>query len=725
MLTSHSLTIVSTMNTVITTTILKFLEETFTMSTTIFNICKSSSTPLSLFSTKLKKCHSEARDRPDLIQTAPVPGGSLARHKIKINRTKNSKITKSNYSSDVTLAREVKLKKKVSISCPDDKWITDKLIKTKKCQPAVRDTLDNGPHPCSVGVGVPDGGLARPKSNYLSHVTLAAKVKLTSEFSQSQVSTKTIKVSACCQGHTGNGPHPCGVGVGVPDGGLTRPQNKNKLNEKSKNNKSNYLSHVTQAENYKLTNKFSQSQVSIKIKKCHSEARDRPDLIQTAPVPGGSLAQHKIKINKLTSKFSWSQVSTKTKKFQPAVRDTLDNGPHPCSVGVGVPDGGLARPKSNYLSHVTLAAKVKLTSEFSQSQVSTKTIKVSACCQGHTGNGPHPCGVGVGVPDSGLARPKSNYLSHVTLAVKDQVSPVTVSRSQLSGHDTEVTVLRSQLSGHGEVIPSLLIHHISLHYFFTSVTRYCPPATKSHFISNKTRNKLIKQMNGNGKNAISVSHWNLGSKKWTNKRNQIQALVDQNQADIIFISEANLDELTPVYESLIQGYNITLPKTVSKNGTARLVMLTKNSLDFALKDDLMDDVFSSIWIKISRPGVKSLLICGLYREHQYLNQDSDWSLQPVEQNRRWAQFLSQVETARISSMCHIIGDFNLDHKKWTTPDHNHLQMITETKNTLEAGGFFQLVTNVTRSWPGQVDTLIDHFWTNDQCLQCSQSCGGP
>ena len=32
---------------------------------------------------------------------------------------------------------------------------------------------------------------------------------------------------------------------------------------------------------------------------------------------------------------------------------------------------------------------------------------------------------------------------------------------------------------------------------------------------------------------------------------------------------------------------------------------------------------------------------------------------------------------------------------------------------LEANGFFQLVKDVTRSWPGQVDSLIDHFWTNE------------
>ena len=221
----------------------------------------------------------------------------------------------------MTLAEVDELKKKlVDIIHPDDKWITDELIKTKKVSACCQGHTGNGPHPCGVGVGVPDGGLARPqnknkrnkknknhKSNYLSNVTLVVKVKHTKQFYRSQVSTKIKKVSACCQGHTGNGPHPCGVGVGVPDGGLARPQNKNKRNKKRK------------------------------------------------------------------------------------------------------------KHKSNYLSNVTLVVRVKHTKQFYQSQVSTKIKKVLACCQGHTGNGPHPCGVGVGVPDGGLARPKLNYWSHVTL----------------------------------------------------------------------------------------------------------------------------------------------------------------------------------------------------------------------------------------------------------------------------------------------------------------------
>ena len=275
--------------------------------------------------------------------------------------------------------------------------------------------------------------------------------------------------------------------------------------------------------------------------------------------------------------------------------------------------------------------------------------------------------------------------------------------SKFSGHSFLVMRLRSQyhrsrsrsrsrLSGHGTLETGPHTPRVTVGAPVSGLVMAGPVTSTnisvSHSISNKKRNNLIKQRNGNGKSSLSICHWNLGSKLWKNKRNQIQALVDQDNPDILFISEANLDDLTPPHESLISGYNITLPKTVTRNGTARLVLLTRENIEFKLRDDLMDDIFTSIWIKITRPGSKGLLICGLYREHQYLLQDTDWSLQPVEQNRRWLHFLRQVETARLSEICHIIGDFNLDFVKWNVPDYSQLQMITDSKNMLEASGFF-------------------------------------
>ena len=93
-------------------------------------------------------------------------------------------------------------------------------------------------------------------------------------------------------------------------------------------------------------------------------------------------------------------------------------------------------------------------------------------------------------------------------------------------------------------------------------------------------------------------------------------------------------------------------------------------------------------------------------------QANDISLQPAEQLARWNRYLRQVEKACNNTDCYIIGDFNLDYQRWNRPDPNHINMIASSKNSLEANGFSQLVQGITRTWPGQVDSQIDHIWTN-------------
>ena len=68
---------------------------------------------------------------------------------------------------------------------------------------------------------------------------------------------------------------------------------------------------------------------------------------------------------------------------------------------------------------------------------------------------------------------------------------------------------------------------------------------KKWLTSNKIRNRRIKSMNGNGNNSVNSVHWNLGPRFWINKVEDLQLLVDDVQADIFFISEANLWADTP------------------------------------------------------------------------------------------------------------------------------------------------------------------------------------
>ena len=138
-------------------TILNFLEETYT------NIVQQlDSITLSLIILQTKKCQPDAGDRPDLIQTEPVPSTGLARKQNKNKPNEKIKNRKTNYLLHVKISDSLKpnnlipLSLKcssvslpvanklsvVSVNHPDDKWLTDDLTKTKKCHSEARDRPD-------------------------------------------------------------------------------------------------------------------------------------------------------------------------------------------------------------------------------------------------------------------------------------------------------------------------------------------------------------------------------------------------------------------------------------------------------------------------------------------------------------------------------------------------------------------------------------------------------
>ena len=686
---------------------------------------------------KTIKCQPDAGDRPDLIQTATVPSTGLARQtnylshitRVQVTNVKSndqvlnlsvaSKLStrRINQSKEINSPDSLSVANKVSedtVKQPDDKWLTVVLTKTKKCQP------DPGDRPDLIQTeSVPRIGLARQnnknkrnekyknkKSNYLQNVTLVEDTK------HSQVIPFILSTV-----HTVHTLEPR-----VTDLVNVRPaQTCHTLAPRVTDLVTvgeSLLSILQQSLFWSLTVAVAVVEV-IKLTKWYKQSHETvviPFILSTVHTVHTLEPRVTVLVNVRPAQTCHT--------LAPRVTDLVTVGESLLSILQqslfwSLTAAVAVRPAQT--CH-TLVEVVKLSNqlfwsltEAVQAQSSQVTVVIPFILSTvHTVHTLDPrvtvlvnvrpaqtCHTLVPrvtdlvpVGESLLCILQQSLFWSLTAVVAVVEVVKSILNTQVSSLKSQVTVPRSLSCGHRlMVIPNTFSY--------------------SHSISRKQRNKAIKQQNGNGKNTISVCHWNLGSKKWKNKRNQIQALVDLNQADLIFISEANLDETTAQYESMIQGYTITFPKTVVINCTARLVLLTKNGLNFTIRDDLMTDTFSSIWVKISRQGIKSLLVCGVYREHQYLNQETDWSLQPAEQIKRWQQFLRQVETARSSSVCHLIGDFNLDYKKWNSPDHLQLQMITDSKNCLEAGGFFQLVSEVTRSWPGQLDSLIDHFWTND------------
>ena len=379
----------------------------------------------------------------------------------------------------------------------------------------------------------------------------------------------TAKTRSRPSGHT---PHTPRVTVVVPVSGqgLTRKQNKNKQNEKTENMKTNYLSH-------RKSLVFC-SDVSLPVA--------NKLLCSVASLP---VANKLAKVSVKHPDDKWiPDVLTKTSKCQPAARATLVTGPHTPRVTVGVPDSRLARQqnknkqngkyenqKSNYLSNVTMVYSVKLTKLISQSQVSRDTSVMKSITRSRsvptTGHGQH-------TPQ--VTAESRSYPGHTPHTPRVTVV-VPVSGHCPTGHTLHtprvtVVVPVSHGPGHG-------LHHTGVHYYFTTKSKTVRKLTARKWsIGRKLRNKLVKQCNGNGKKSIMIAHWNLGSRKWHNKINQIQAAVDLKHPDLIFISEANLYEVTPESETLISGYHIIKPLTVRVHGLSRIILLVKEDCQVKL-----------------------------------------------------------------------------------------------------------------------------------------------
>ena len=230
--------------------------------------------------------------------------------------------------------------------------------------------------------------------------------------------------------------------------------------------------------------------------------------------------------------------------------------------------------------------------------------------------------------------------------------------------------------------------------------------------SRKKMNKMIKIVNGNGQKSFEVMHWNLGAKKWQNKIEEIQALVDEFKPDFCFFSEANLAANLPDYEINIQGYEINTPKSHINLNFSRLVLLSKEGAKFKIEWNRMNTEVASIWISIGGRGKKATLIGGIYREFTQLHDGAPPnSGDMTSQIARWKQFIQQWKQAAEIDSCWIIGDLNVDVMKWNEPNYENEELVNLIKDDIETENFSQLIKKPTRFWTG-TQSLLDHIWTN-------------
>ena len=217
-------------------------------------------------------------------------------------------------------------------------------------------------------------------------------------------------------------------------------------------------------------------------------------------------------------------------------------------------------------------------------------------------------------------------------------------------------------------------------------------------------------------------HWNMGSRQFRRKTDEIRQILSEKSPDLFLISEANLQIETTIEERNIEGYSLITPKTMITYGVARLVALVKDGVQLKVRSDWMEDDTASIWFEINRPGKRKLVVGAIYREHTLPRQPfPNVSDSIPNQIARWNKFLAQWKMIGSRFDTFVVGDTNLDTCRWENPTSNCRQMVENTKDEIVTEGFHQLIQGITRSWRGQTDSCLDQVWTNVLALSISTS----
>ena len=192
---------------------------------------------------------------------------------------------------------------------------------------------------------------------------------------------------------------------------------------------------------------------------------------------------------------------------------------------------------------------------------------------------------------------------------------------------------------------------------------------------------------------------------------ELEQVVAGLRPHVLGISEANFKKGHNLEDVQMEHYDLLLSKTIENDelNISRIACYKHNSMVGVVRDDLMCDKFSSIWLELGLPGKKKFLVCQLYREWQYMGQTDDISRSIPQQMARWLMFLDQWERALQSGKEVIVmGDTNLNHLKFN--EAGQMQpLVDKMFESIYPHGVHQCVQGPTHSWPGTTPSGLDQI----------------
>ena len=73
----------------------------------------------------------------------------------------------------------------------------------------------------------------------------------------------------------------------------------------------------------------------------------------------------------------------------------------------------------------------------------------------------------------------------------------------------------------------------------------------------------------------------------------------------------------------------------------RILMLVDNNLTTKRLETNMSDSLANIWVEVSGPGIKKIVVGGVYREHRLMIPDNKESSTENAQFTRWTETCNQ------------------------------------------------------------------------------------
>ena len=249
-------------------------------------------------------------------------------------------------------------------------------------------------------------------------------------------------------------------------------------------------------------------------------------------------------------------------------------------------------------------------------------------------------------------------------------------------------------------------------------------------------NKLVHTITGNRRLGYKLSFWNCRrrlvdiSGRDTDKLVDIKKFIGKNKPHVFGVIESDLHSLASTRncntklstEDLkdklkIEGYNIELPETWGLHGQARVLAYVSENLIYKIKppDPTISDL-PNITLEIGLGREKKTVVNIFYREWSSRIDGQSSQISQLERLNRQIHFWRSLYKLKKDII--ILGDANLDAKRWNDADYNvNLKSLSNLlqEHLLEESSH-QIVKEFTRSEMRNNSiqrSLIDHIYTNN------------